>query len=90
MNRREKILIGMNEIIMSLNNENKMDAWLSCGVPDGADDEYIKDMANDDEEFKWCVSLFLDIVREKGVWQDGLYIEKELGVINYNTRREVD
>lgn len=87
MNSREKMLIGMNEIIMNLNNEGPIDSWLMGGVPDGADEEEIKAMANDDEDFKYCASLFLDIMKRKSAWDDGLYPSEELGVITADSRK---
>lgn len=87
MSSREKILIGMNEIIINLNNEEVIDIWLMGGVPDGADEEEIREMANNDEEFKYCASLFLDIMKRKSAWDDGLYVSKELGVITSDSRK---
>lgn len=88
MNSREKMLIGMNEIIMNLNNEDVINRWLMCGVPDGADEEEICDMANNDDDFKYCASLFLDIIKRKSAWDDGLYVSRELGVITSDSRKE--
>lgn len=88
MNKRELMLAGMNEIIMNLNNEDVIDSWLMGGVPDGADMEEICAMANDDNDFKYCASLFLDIMKRKSAWEDGLYVSKELGVITADSRKE--
>lgn len=85
MNSREKMLIGMNEIIMSLNNEDCCESWLMCGVPDGADDEEIKDIANSNDFF-YIASLFLDIMRKKSAWNDGLYVDRK--VITADSRKE--
>ena len=86
LNSREKILIGMNEIIMRLNNESCMTPWLVGGVPDGADEEEILVMANDDVDFKYCASLFLDIIKSKSAYEDGIYIDG-LDVINSESRK---
>lgn len=88
MNKRELMLSGMNEIIMNLNNEDVIDSWLMGGVPDGADIDEIRAMANDDDDFKYCASLFLDIMKRKSAWEDGLYVSKELGVITADSRKE--
>lgn len=89
-NTREKILIGMDQIILHLNNEECYESWLMCGVPDGADIEEVCAMANDDNDFKYCASLFLDIIHNKSAYLDGLYISKELGVITSESRKEND
>jgi hypothetical protein len=88
LNKRELILVGMNEIIMNLNNEDPIESWLMGGVPDGADMEEICAMANDDDDFKYCTSLFLDIMKRKSAWDDGLYVSEELGVITANSRKD--
>lgn len=87
LNKRELILAGMNEIIINLNNEDAIESWLIGGVPDGADLEEICLMANDDDDFKYCASLFLDIMRHKYAWDDGLYVSEELGVITADSRK---
>ena len=88
MNSREKMLIGMNEIVRSLNNEDAIDSWLMCGVSDGADEEEIKAMANDDNDFVYCASLFLDIMRYKSAWEDGIYDSKTEKVYTADSRKE--
>lgn len=88
LNSREKMLLGMNEIIINLNNENCIESWLMCGVPDGADEEEILAMANDNDDFKYCASLFLDIIKKKSAYEDGIYISRELGTINCDSRKE--
>jgi hypothetical protein len=88
-NKRELMLLGMNAIIMNLNNEDQIDSWLIGGVPDGADVEEICAMANDDDDFKYYTSLFLDIMRRKSAWDDGLYVSEELGVITADSRKIV-
>lgn len=87
LNTREIILLGMNEIMVNMNNGEAITSWLMGGVPDGASVEEIKSMANDDEDFKYCASLFLDIMKHKTVWDDGLYVSEKLGVITANSRK---
>lgn len=79
---RETILIGMNEIVTNLNNENAIESWLMCGVPDGADEEEIREMASNDRTFEECASLFLRIMSRKSAYEDGLYIGKMLITAN--------
>lgn len=82
---KEHLLISMNNIICHLNDEDAIEPWLWAGVPDGADDEYIREMAADDEEFTYCVSLFLDIMRKKSAYDGGICLDTK--AINYETRK---
>lgn len=79
---RETMLLGMNEIVMSLNNEDAIMPWLMGGVPDGADEEEIREMASDDTTFEDCASLFLRIMSRKSAYEDGLYVGNKLIVAN--------
>lgn len=88
MNSREKMLIGMNEIILHCNNEEAMMPWFLNGVPDGADEEEIMEMANNEDTFDYCASLFLSIVKSPWVWVDGLYVNKTL--ITHCSRFDAD
>ena len=83
---RIKILTGINELMLSCNNEDAIEPWFMCGVPDGADEDEITEMAADKETFEYCLSLFLDIVRHKYVWDDGIYIDGK--VITATSRLE--
>lgn len=42
-----------------IDDENIIDCWLMCGVPDGADEIDYREIAEDDE-------LWLDVVKEFG------------------------
>lgn len=89
LNNREIMLLGIQKMVMSFNNEDMISPWLSLGVPDGADTEEILDMANDDEDFRYCVSLFMSLMRRKAVYEDGLFLGRELGVVNADTWKEM-
>ena len=78
MKARETMLLGMNEIVMHLNNEDAMTPWLYGGVPDGADEEEIREMALDDDTFYCCTSCFLRIMSRKSAYEDGLYVGKKV------------
>ena len=75
LNTREKMLIGMDEIITSLNDEDMIEGWLSCGVPDGASVSEVCSIANDDDSFAYSASLFLDIIKQKDAYNGGIFIE---------------
>lgn len=72
---KELMLLGMNEIILHLNNEDAIEPWLMGGVPDMASKEEIEDMANDPKTFEECASLFLRIMRRKAAYEDGLFVD---------------
>ena len=72
---KELMLLGMNEIILHLNNENAIMPWLMGGVPDMASKEEIEAMANDPKTFAECASLFLRIMKRKSAYEDGLFID---------------
>lgn len=44
-----------------------------------------KDMAADDKEFTYCVSLFLDIMRKKSAYDGGICLGTR--AINFETRK---
>ena len=85
---RERMLIGMNEIIMHFNNEDAIEPWLMCGVPDGADDEEIRCLAADFKTFEECASLFLRMMKRKPAYEDGLYIDGRVITANPITEAE--
>jgi len=86
LNYREKMLLGMNEIITSLNNESKIGSWLSGGVPDGSSVDEILEFANDDKDFAYMASLFLDIIKDKDAYNGGIYV-KGLPLITDESRK---
>ena len=61
MNKKERIKLirAMETVVRSLNDENKIDKWLMCGVPDG-------EITNDtkDEDLEWLIEdkTFQDIM----------------------------
>lgn len=74
LSSRERMLIGMNEIIRHLNNEDTLPAWDMGGVPDGASDDEICQYANEDDSFSYMASLFLAIIKDKDAYSDGLCV----------------
>lgn len=55
----------MDEFAHSVNNEELMEDWLSCGVPDEASEEDYSYIAADDELYKTCVRIFKRIAIEE-------------------------
>lgn len=73
---RRTIIKGMNEIVLSLNNEGAYyNSWI-YDVPDMATDEDLNEIADDDESFRHTVGHFLRIMEQYG--KDGIYFDGEL------------
>lgn len=63
------LIVAMNEIVMSMNHEGAQDIWFYT-YPDGADEEEIREMANDNDLFDGIVESFFRICKVFG--KDGL------------------
>lgn len=59
---RMKILKEMDAYIYNIGDENLIDRWLMCGLPDGWDDEDLADIACDNALWKEICELFGEIV----------------------------
>lgn len=62
--KRAELIKGMNDVILSLNDECLIDRWLMMGVADG--DTTLEDMQDytDDETFSNLMWLFAIIMKE--------------------------
>lgn len=77
---RKQTVLAMENLVRSVNNEEYIDSWLMCGVPDGdlnedstwedVDDYFIKD-----DNFAELMQLFLKIM-SRAYKDGGLYIDK--------------
>ena len=76
-NTRGDMLYGMEQIIRSINDESYIMTWLSLGVPDGSSKEDIYEMAQDEETFKYCFSVFLNIMSRVADKPSSMVIGKE-------------
>ena len=53
------LLGGMHDYMMNVvQDEDLQEEWLSLGVPDGADEEDLKEIAEDPQEFARVALLF--------------------------------
>lgn len=76
---RKQTVLAMENLVRSVNNEDYIDSWLMCGVPDGdlnknstwedVDDYFIKD-----DNFAELMKLFLKIMARANK-DGGLYID---------------
>lgn len=62
---RMNLLGGMNDYILEvIGDDYCTERWLSNGVPDGATEDDLKDIAENNEEFRWVCHLFGNLVKE--------------------------
>lgn len=60
---RANILGGMNSYVLDeIGDEFTTEIWLQCGVPDGADEEELMEIAESVKEFKRITKLFYQIL----------------------------
>ena len=75
-NEKFDALRSMNTIIKNMNDESAYDAWIYI-IPDGADDDELMEIAEEDEDsFKDACNLFAKLVRK--YMKYGLYIDGEV------------
>lgn len=72
-NERADFVRSMNDIIVHLNDENAYMKWIAV-VPDGADEEDFKTIADDEELFDETVYLFKDLMER--YMKNGIYVGK--------------
>lgn len=75
MNERYQIVKGMHEIIRCMNNEEAYMDWIYT-VPDGASDEDLRDIAEDDTLFAETCKAFKSIFT--AYQEDGFFIDNKL------------
>ena len=62
---RANLLGGMDAYVREhLDDENYLTAWLELGVPDGADEEELMEIAGDEEEFNRIAKVFGNILND--------------------------
>jgi len=59
---KANLLGGMNSYILGLGDENILEPWLMCGVPDGCTEEELMEIAEDDEEFRRIAKEFAKLI----------------------------
>lgn len=62
-NTRVAVLKAMDDAIRNMNDEDAMEPWLMCGIPDGACEEDYEDIASDHDSYIEMVELFARIVK---------------------------
>ena len=72
-NEKFEALRSMNTIIKNMNDESAYNAWIYI-IPDGADDDELMEIAEEDEEsFEDACNLFAKLI--KRYMKYGLYID---------------
>ena len=75
-NEKFETLRSMNTIIKNMNDESAYDAWIYI-IPDGADDDELQEIAEEDEEsFEDACKLFAELVKK--YMKYGLYVDGEV------------
>lgn len=60
---KANILGGFDEYIRSINDEDAYEEWAMLGVPDGADEEELMEIAEDSASFADIAKVFGNIVK---------------------------
>ena len=81
MNKVEFIK-ALNEIILGLGDEDLIEVWLTCGVPDQPDDEDFEFIANDQDSFDEVVNCFVRLSKhiKEGINIDGKWYKGQFKV----------
>lgn len=75
-NEKFETLRSMNTIIKNMNDESAYNTWIYL-IPDGADDDELMEIAEEDEDiFKDACNLFAKLVKK--YMKYGLYIDGEV------------
>ena len=80
MDERKKMVLAMEMLVRSVSNEELIESWLSCGVPDGDIQKYeideVDEYFTEDKNFAELMGLFLKIMakakRDGGLYADGV------------------
>ena len=59
---RANLLGGMNSYIIQLGDEDILEPWLMCGVPDGCTETELMEIAEDEDEFRRITKEFAKLV----------------------------
>ena len=59
---RANILGGMDCYIRDLEDEDILEPWLMCGVPDGCTEEELMEIAEDVDDFRSIVKEFAKLI----------------------------
>lgn len=75
-NEKFEALRSMNNIIKNMNDESAYNAWIYI-IPDGADDDELMEISEEDEEtFEDACKLFAKLVKK--YMKYGMYIDGEV------------
>lgn len=59
---RANILGGLNSYIINLGDEEILEPWLMCGVPDGCTEDELMEIAEDEDEFRRIAKEFAKLI----------------------------
>lgn len=59
---RANLLGGMNSYIIQLGDEEILEPWFMCGVPDGCTEKELMEIAEDEDEFRRITKEFAELI----------------------------
>lgn len=74
MMNKVEFIKALNEIIIGLGDEDLIEPWLMCGVPDCPSEEDFEFIANNQKSFDETVNLF---VKMSKYIKTGIYIDNK-------------
>lgn len=82
-NIRKQMVLAMERLVRSIDNEELIQGWLMCGVPDGDIQRYEEDEVDEyfteDKNYAELMGLFLRIMKraekDGGLYSDGVESE---------------
>ena len=65
---RQNMLVNMDAIVRcDIDDENIIESWLMCGLPDGGDESDLIDIAADDDMWTEVVECFARCCKRAGI-----------------------
>lgn len=84
-NIRKDAILAMEKLVRCINNEEIIESWLMCGIPDGDIRNYTREEVDDyfteNENFSYLITLFLKLMtranKNGNLYIDGVTGEKD-------------
>lgn len=68
---RMNLLGGMHDYILNVvGDEDYIEVWLAEGVPDGATEDDLRELAEDEDDWTFICRLFGNMVRQEYCYRD--------------------
>lgn len=84
INRNAELLKAMDTVVRFLNDEDGMDPWFRCGLPDGWNEDDLVFMAEDDDMMDWACKAFRSSMRHSAAgWYTHPFEDTETSGVVY-------